>query len=76
MTNDECKLYQNFKYHLRKTATARRPDVTIKYKNKNNIFLIDMACSNNVDTKHAEKLQKIPTTRIRDHREGRDQGTM
>ena len=31
-----------------------------KYKNKNKLFLIDILCSgeNNVDTKHAEKLQK------------------
>ena len=58
--NDECKLSWDFEYHLCKTIKARQPGVTIEYKNKNKIFLIDMACpsENNVDAKHAEKLQK------------------
>ena len=62
--NDECKLRWDFEYHLRKTTTARRPDETIKYENKNRIFLVDMARSskNNVDANHAEKIQKYPTT--------------
>ena len=57
--NNLWKLCWDFKYHLCKT-TARRSDVTIEYKNKNKISLIDMACpsENNVDAKHAEKLQK------------------
>ena len=56
--NDELKW--DFKFHLRKTTTVGQPDVTIKYTNKNKIFLIYMVCScaNNVDAKHAEKLQK------------------
>ena len=58
--NDECKLYWDFEYHLRKAAIARRRDVTIKYKNKNKTFLIDITCSseNNINEKHVEKLQK------------------
>ena len=70
--SDECKLCWGFEYHLRKTTTARRPDVTINYKNKNKIFFIDMACpsENNGDAKHAEKLQKYQQL-ARD-----DQGTM
>ena len=44
--SDECKLCWDFEYHLRKTTSGRRTDVTIEYKNKNNIFLIDMACPN------------------------------
>ena len=64
--NDEFKLRWDFKYHLRKTRTARRPDETIEYENKNRIFLVDMTRSskNNVDAKHAEKIQKYPTTHI------------
>ena len=58
IANDECKLHWEFEYHLRKTTTARRSDVTIKYKNKIKIFLIDMDCANNVDAKHGEKLQE------------------
>ena len=56
--NDELKW--DFEFHLRKATTVRQPDVTIKYTNKNKIFLIYMVCpsANNVDAKHAEKLQK------------------
>ena len=58
--NDERKLCWDFEHHLCKTATTRGPDVTIEYKDKNKIFLIDMACpsENDVDAKHAVKLQK------------------
>ena len=58
--NNECKLCWDFQYHLRKITTARRPNVTIEYKNKNKIFLVDMTCpsENNVNAKHTEKLQK------------------
>ena len=38
MENDECKLCWGFEYHLSKTTTTRRPDVTIEYKNKNKII--------------------------------------
>ena len=58
--NDEYKLCWDFEYYLCKTTSARRPDVPIEYKNKNKMFLIDMACpsKNSVDAKHVEKLQK------------------
>ena len=58
--NDECKLGWGFEYHLRKIIPARQPDMTIEYKSKNKIFLIDLACpsENNMNVKHAEKLQK------------------
>ena len=51
------KLCRDFEHHLRKTTSGRRPDVTIEYKNKNNIFLMDMACPSekNVEWNHAEK---------------------
>ena len=72
--NDECKLCWDFEYHLRKTTTAIRPDVTIEYKNSNKIFLIDMVCpnENSVDTRHAEKLQKYQQLafEIRERRPG------
>ena len=58
--NNECQLCWDFEYHPRETTTARRPDMKTEYKNKNKIFLVDMACpsENNVDAKHTEKLQK------------------
>ena len=56
--NDECKLCWDFEYDLRKTTSAERPDLTMKYKNK--IFFIDVASpsKSTVDAKHAEKLKK------------------
>ena len=72
--NDECKLCRDFEYDVRKTKTARQPDVTIEYKNKNKIFLIDMACpsENNVDANHVEKLKKYQelALEIRERRPG------
>ena len=58
--NDEYKLCWDFEYYLCKTTSARRPDVPIERKNKNKMFLINLACpsKNNVDAKHVEKLQK------------------
>ena len=62
--NDDCKLSCHFEYHLHKTKTKRQTDVTIEYKSKNKIFLVDMdyPSKNNADVKHAKKLQKISTT--------------
>ena len=72
--NDECNLLWDFEYHMRKTTTAKQPDVAIEYKNKNKIFFVYMACpsENNVDAKHAEKLQKYQQLafEIRDRRPG------
>ena len=74
MVQRKVKLCWDFEYRLRKTATARRPDVTIEYKNKNEIFLVDMACSSksNVNANHAEKLQKYQQIafEIRERRTG------
>ena len=74
--NDECKLCWDFEYDVRKTKTARQPDVTVEYKNKNKIFLIDMACpsENNVDANHVEKLKNTSNSHLRSERD--DQGTM
>ena len=55
----DFQLSWDFEYHLRKTTTARRPDVTIELK-KEKIYLVDMACPNegNVNAKHLEKIEK------------------
>ena len=73
--NDECKLCWDFEYYLRK-KTARRQNVTSEYKNKNKIFLIDMACPDetNVDAKHAEKLKNTNNSHSRSERD--DHGKM
>ena len=57
--NEDCKLSWDFEYHLCKTTTARRPDVTIELEKKT-IYLVDMACPNesNVNAKHLEKIEK------------------
>ena len=34
----------DFEYNTRKESTARRPDVTIEYKERNAIHLVDMTC--------------------------------
>ena len=74
--SDECKLCWDFEYHLRKTTSGRRTDVTIEYKNKNNIFLIDMACPNENMSKRKQcgmkactEVTKTPITHIRDYRQ-------
>ena len=55
---------------------ARQPDMTIEYKNKNKIFLIDLACPSkiNMNAKHAEKLQKYQQSHSRSDRD--DRGTI
>ena len=54
--NDKVKLYWHFEYQMRKNKTARRPDVTIMYKNCKLIQITDMACPS--DQNINEKLQK------------------
>ena len=50
----------DFGYNMRKESTARRPDVTIEYKKRKVIHLVDMACpsENNVLKNNKEKREK------------------
>ena len=50
----------NFEFHLRKTTTARRPDLIFEDKEEKRIWICDMACpqQHNLETKRAEKLTK------------------
>ena len=74
--NDECKLCWDFEYHLLKTTTARQPDVTIDYKNKNKIFLIDIACQ--AKTMWMQSMQRSykNTNNSHSRSEKDDQGTI
>jgi len=60
LENDMVKMSWDFEYHMRKETTARRPDVTIEYKERKVIQVIDMACPSekNIKEKMNEKRQK------------------
>ena len=60
MENEEVKMSWDFEYSMRKESRARRPDVTIEYKERKLIQLVDMACPSekNIHEKMAEKRQK------------------
>ena len=49
-----------FEFHLRKTTTARRPDLILELKTDKKIRICDMACSqqNNIGAKRTENLTK------------------
>ena len=50
----------DFEFHLRKTAMARRPDLTLEDKAKKKIWICDMTCpqQRNIEAKRLEKLTK------------------
>ena len=60
LENGKAKLGSDFEFHLRKTTTARRPDLILEEKGKKHIWICDMACpqQHNLETKRAEKLTK------------------
>ena len=60
LENDKAKQELDFEFHLRKTTTARRPDLILEHKIDKKIWICDMACSqqNNIGAKRAEKTTK------------------
>ena len=60
MENDKGKLVLDFEFHLRKTTTARRPDLILEDKEKKKIWICDMACpqQRNIQAKRLDKLTK------------------
>ena len=60
LENERGKLVWNFEFKLRKTTTARRPDLILEDKEKKKIWICDMACpqQQNVATKRLRKLTK------------------
>ena len=60
LENSDVKMSWDFEYSMRKQSTARRPDVSIEYKERKLIQLVDMACPSekNIQEKMTEKRQK------------------
>ena len=60
LENDRAKLIWDFEFHLRKTTTARRPDLILEDKEQKKIWVCDMACpqQRNIETARVEKLMK------------------
>ena len=60
MDRKNWKLLWDFEFKMRKTCTARRPDLILEDKEKKNIYIVDMACpqESNIQKKRTEKLQK------------------
>ena len=54
------KLLWDWEYRMRTTCTSRRPDLTLEDNEKNEIYIVDMACpsENNKVNKRLEKIQK------------------
>ena len=74
LENNTVKMCWDFEYAMRKESTARRLDVTLEYKERKVIQLVDMACPSekNVEEKRAEKRQKYQQLafEIRERRKG------
>ena len=60
LSDGERKMIWDFEYQMRKTTTARRPDLILEDNMEKKIFIIDMACPNesNIAKKRREKLDK------------------
>ena len=60
LKNDKAKLVWNFQFNLKKTETARRPDLMLETKYEKHIWIGDMACpmQQNIDTKRRDKLTR------------------
>ena len=60
LENQRGKLVWDFEFKLRKTTTARRPDLILEDKEKKKIWICDMACpqQQNIATKRLRKLTK------------------
>ena len=58
--NDKVKLIWDFEYNLRKTTTARRPELVLENKTDKIIWICDMACPQtiNIERKRIEKINK------------------
>ena len=58
--NKGKKLLRDFEYCMRKTTSARRPDLTLEDLQERKIWLIDMACpsESNIEDKLREKRSK------------------
>ena len=64
LENDKAKLVWDFEFHLRKTTTARRPDLILELKTDKKIWICDMVCpqQNNIGREQKREVDKIQTT--------------
>ena len=73
LKNENVKMSWDFEYNMRKESTAKRPDVTIEYKERKVIHLVDMAypSKKNVLEKNKEKRRKYQqlTFEVRERRD-------
>ena len=60
LENDKAKLVWDFEFHLRKSTTARRPDLILELKSYKKIWICNVAWpqQNNIGAKKAEKTTK------------------
>ena len=60
LESKDAKLVWDFEFHLRKTTTLRRPDLTLEDKQKKTIWICDMAYPQewNIETKMNDKRTK------------------
>ena len=60
LENNKAKLVWDFGFHLRKTTTERRPDLSLELKTDKKIWICDMACrqQNKIGAKRTGKLTK------------------
>ena len=74
LENEHVKMSRDFMYNIRKVSTARRPDVTIEFKERRIIHLVDGACSSekNVLEKNKEKRHKYQQLALRLERDDQD----
>ena len=60
LENEKAKMVWDFEYKLRKSNTARRPDLTLELKNEKKIFICDMSCpqEKNITSRRNGKITK------------------
>ena len=54
LENSSAKLVWDFEFNLRKTTTSRRPDLILEDKERNRIWVCDMACPQQANQQQKE----------------------
>ena len=76
LENSRAKLVWDFEFNLRKTTTSRRPDLVLEDKERNKIWICDMACPQqaNIAAKRNKKVTKYRQLafELRERRPGYD----
>ena len=60
LENERGKFVWDFEFHLRKTTTVRRPELTLEDRAKKKTWICNVACpqQRNIEAKRLEKLTK------------------